>query len=93
MHADAAAVNVNIWLNAPSDYRNSSSAGDRGPEGGAGSGGSEGGGSAGLLVYKREPPPDWGPEKWNQGAFAGAWLERSNAPRVSVPWASNRCVN
>eukprot|EP01051_Picozoa_sp_SAG22_P017684 SAG22_NODE_2788_length_2210_cov_1.794410_2_plen_188_part_00 len=76
VHADAAAVNVNIWLNEQSDY----------DEGGGTNA------SAGLLVHKQEPPADWGADKWNRGAFAGRWLEARGAERVSVPWRANRAV-
>ena len=81
VHADAAAVNVNIWLNDPDDNAVDSAAGVAGAEPGIAAG-SSGAGAAGLLVYKREPPSDWGPDKWNQGAHAGRWLEETNAPRV-----------
>ena len=93
IHADQAAVNVNIWL-SPDDANlgGGASTTTNGVGKGEGGGGGENGG--GLVVYTARPPSDWDFEKYNTdvGKAIREVIEPTGYANVTVPYRENRAV-
>jgi Tfp pilus assembly protein PilF len=73
VHADFAAVNVNLWI-TPDDANLDAESG-------------------GLVIWDVPAPPEWDYAKYNaDGGAIRAFLARSNAKSLTVPYRANRAV-